>query len=375
MSTTTGNDTTAVTAAAPSVTVDVHTASAVYPVQIAAGALSRLDDLLAAVRAPARRFIVSTARVWELHRGGLPGAPAEEPILIPDGERFKTMATVTRIHDALVRASADRATCVIALGGGVVGDVAGFAAATFLRGVPVVQVPTTLLAQVDSAIGGKTGVNHALGKNLIGAYHQPLAVLVDPLVLGTLPRREFRAGLYEVLKYGIIASPSLFDRLAGDLPRIFARDASVLVPMIAESCRIKADVVSRDERESGPRRALNFGHTAGHALEAVTRYRRFRHGEAVAYGMLVAAELGVRRGTFAPADRDALAAVVVKMGPLPPIADVAIPDLLQAMTRDKKVVAGRLHFVLPTGIGSTTTVTDVTADELAGALAAVGARS
>lgn len=362
-------------AAPPPVRVDVRTASAAYPVQIAAGSLPRLDALLAETGAPRRRFIVSTARVWDLHHEGVRDVSSEEPILIPDGERFKTMATVTRIHDALIRASADRATCVIALGGGVVGDTAGFAAATFLRGVPVVQVPTTLLAQVDSAIGGKTGVNHALGKNLIGAYHQPLAVLVDPLVLATLPRREFRAGLYEVVKYGVIASRPLFERLRDDLPRVFARDASALVPIIAESCQIKADIVGRDERESGPRRALNFGHTAGHALEAVTRYRRFRHGEAVGYGMLVAAELAVSRGTLPAADRDALAALIVKMGPLPPVADIAIADLLQAMTRDKKVVAGTLHFVLPSSLGSTTTVTDVTPEELARALAAVGARS
>jgi 3-dehydroquinate synthase len=260
----------------------------------------------------------------------------------------------------------------VALGGGVVGDIAGFAAATFLRGVPVVQVPTTLLAQVDSAIGGKTGVNHPLGKNLIGAYHQPLAVLVDPTLLGTLPRREFRAGLYEAIKYGVIASRSLFDRIARELPKLFARDPGALVPIIAESCRIKADVVEKDERESGPRRALNFGHTAAHALEAVTKYRRFRHGEAVGYGMLVAAELGVMRRTFAEAEREALAALIAQMGPLPPIADLPASELVQAMARDKKVVAGTLHFVLPASIGSTTVVTDITTKELVEALAAIG---
>jgi 3-dehydroquinate synthase len=299
----------------------------------------------------------------------------EEPILLPDGERYKNVTTVMRIYDALIRASADRASCLIAVGGGVVGDITGFAAATYLRGVPVVQVPTTLLAQVDSAIGGKTGVNHPLGKNLIGAYHQPLAVLVDPALLATLPRREFRAGLYEAIKYGIIASRALFETITQDLPKLFARDATALVPVIAESCRIKADIVGLDERESGPRRALNFGHTAGHALEAVTKYRRFRHGEAVAYGMLVAAELGVRRGTFTAADRDALAMLIAQMGPLPPIGDLPVSELLQAMGRDKKVVAGKLHFVLPTSIGSTTTVTNVATNELVEALAAIGVRA
>jgi 3-dehydroquinate synthase len=361
-------------AAAAPLRVEVRTASTSYPVEIGAGAAAHLARLLDERGAPARRFVVSSATVWERHGEVASAVTSEDPILLPDGERYKNVATVMRIYDALIRASADRATCLIALGGGVVGDITGFAAATFLRGVPVVQVPTTLLAQVDSAIGGKTGVNHPLGKNLIGAYHQPLAVLVDPLLLGTLPRREFRAGLYEVVKYGVIASRLLFDRIVEDLPTIFARDPEALVPIIAESCHIKADVVGRDEREAGPRRALNFGHTAGHALEAVTRYRRFRHGEAVAYGMLAAAELGVRRKIFPAADRDALAALIAKMGPLPPIADLSVAELLQAMGRDKKVVAGKLHFVLPTGIGSTTVATDVTAEELTAALVAVGVR-
>ena len=355
--------------------IEVRAASASYPIEIAAGAAAALPALLDAVKAPARRFVISTAPVWEVHSEQVSGVTEEEPILLPDGERYKNTTTVMRIYDALIRASADRATCLVAVGGGVVGDVAGFAAATYRRGVPVVQVPTTLLAQVDSAIGGKTGVNHPLGKNLIGAYHQPLAVLVDPLLLGTLPRREFRAGLYEVIKYGIIASRSLFDKITAELPRIFARDAASLVPVIAESCRIKADVVSKDEREAGPRRALNFGHTAGHALEAVTKYRRFRHGEAVAYGMLLAAELGVRRGTFAAADRDALAALIAQMGPLPPTGDLPASELVQAMGRDKIVVAGKLHFVVPTSIGSTTTVTDVTTEELSAALRAIGVRT
>ena len=181
-------------AVAAPITVEVRTASATYPVEIAAGSASALPALLDAVHAPARRFVVSNAHVWELHGEAVSGVTQEEPIILPDGERYKNVTTVMRIYDALIKASADRASCIVALGGGVVGDTAGFAAATYLRGVPVVQVPTTLLAQIDSAIGGKTGVNHPLGKNLIGAYHQPLAVLVDPLLLSTLPRREFRAG-------------------------------------------------------------------------------------------------------------------------------------------------------------------------------------
>ena len=366
---------TAPTGVATPIRIEVRAASAAYPIEIAAGAAAALPRLLDDVRAPARRFIVSTARVWELHGDGVGAVTEEEPIILPDGERHKNLTTVMRIYDALIRAAADRATCLIALGGGIVGDITGFAAATFLRGVPVVQVPTTLLAQVDSAIGGKTGVNHPLGKNLIGAYHQPLAVLVDPLVLGTLPRREFRAGLYEAIKYGIIASRDMFERIADNLPKLFARDPEALVPVIADSCRIKADVVGKDEREAGPRRALNFGHTSAHALEAVTKYRRFRHGEAVAYGMLVAAELGVRRQTFANTDREALAALIAKMGPLPPVGDLSAGELVRTMARDKKVVAGKLHFVLPAGIGSTVVATDVTDEELTQALGAIGVRN
>src|SRR6185503_13476460 len=193
-----------------------------------------------------------------------------DPILLPDGERYKNLQSISKVYEALIRANADRGSTIIAVGGGVVGDTAGFAAATFLRGIALVHVPTTLLAQVDSSIGGKVGVNHALGKNLIGAFHQPALVVIDPLLLKTLPRREFRSGLYEVVKYGVIASRDLFDRVVRHTKEIFDRDPSVLVPVIVDSCRIKAEVVTADERESGVRRVLNFGHTIGHALEAVT---------------------------------------------------------------------------------------------------------
>jgi 3-dehydroquinate synthase len=279
---------------------------------------------------------------------------------------------VTRVYDALVRANADRASTLITFGGGVIGDLAGFAASTYLRGISLVHVPTTLLAQVDSSIGGKVGVNHAHGKNLIGSFYQPHAVLIDPSVLSTLPRREFRAGLYEVVKYGMTSSASLFDRVRGERDAIFAREPGVLMAIIAESCRIKADVVTADERESGARRILNFGHTAGHGLEAVTNYRRYRHGEAVAYGMLVAAELGAARGALARQDQAALADLIARLGPLPPIADVSATEMLDSMKHDKKVVAGRLHFVLATAVGATAIVDDVTEEELRAAMKAVG---
>jgi 3-dehydroquinate synthase len=352
--------------------IDVRTASATYPVEIGDDIASRLGAIIDALGTPRRRFIVSNSTVWRLHGDLLASLTPEEPMLLPDGERFKNLSSVIRIYDALVRANADRATTIIAIGGGVVGDIAGFAASTYLRGVPVVQVPTTLLAQVDSAIGGKVGVNLTAGKNLVGAYHQPAAVLIDPGFLSSLPRREFRAGLYEVVKYGVIASRPLFEQLQRQMSILFARDRAALVPVIAECCRIKGSVVEIDERESGPRRALNFGHTIGHALEAVTKYRRFRHGEAVGYGMLAAANLAVTRGAMPVEDRDALAALIAQMGPLPSVADLSSAQVVEAIARDKKVVAGTLHYVLPTQIGATTTVTDVTIEELQAAAKGIG---
>jgi 3-dehydroquinate synthase len=353
--------------------IDVATPSRSYVVTLGDGTLERTGRILDELRLPARRFVVSSPLVWRLHGPQLARAVnAAEPILVPDGERYKQLPTVARIYDALVRANAERASTLVTFGGGVIGDMAGFAAATYLRGIALVHVPTTLLAQVDSAIGGKVGVNHPLGKNLIGSFYQPLGVIIDPLVLGTLPRREFRAGLYEVIKYGMTSSAALFARVARERKAIFTRSPEALMPIIADSVRIKAEVVSADEREAGPRRVLNFGHTAGHAIEAVTRYRRYRHGEAVGYGMLVAAELATVRGALADRDRQALADLIASLGPLPPIADISTDEILEAMHHDKKVVAGRLHFVLPTAIGATTIADDVTEKEIRAALKQVG---
>ena len=356
--------------------VDVNTASGSSAIWIGDAITERLPALLDAHGVGPRRFIVSSPVVWRLHGAHvLSVLGGGDPILIPDGERYKNLQSVARIYDALVRAGADRGSAIVAVGGGVVGDTAGFAAATFLRGIALAHVPTTLLAQVDSSIGGKVGVNHALGKNLIGAFHQPAVVAVDPRLLGTLPRREFRSGLYEIVKYGMIASPPLFDRLARHVKALFARDPDVLIPAIVESCRIKADVVSADEREGGLRRTLNFGHTVGHALEAATKYRRFRHGEAIALGMPAAADLGVARGALTERERQALAGLIAQLGPLPSLADLTAGELLEAVGRDKKVVNGRLHFVLATQIGATTTADDVTEGELREVLRRLGVRS
>jgi 3-dehydroquinate synthase len=355
------------------VRLDVAAGSRPSTLWIGEGATARLPALLDAHQVGARRFVVSSPVVWRLHGAEIKRTLGSlDPILIADGERYKTLQTVSRIYEALVKGGADRGSALIAIGGGVIGDTAGFAAATFLRGITLVHVPTTLLAQVDSSVGGKVGVNLAAGKNLVGAFHQPSVVIVDPQVLRTLPRREFRSGLYEVVKYGMIASPMLFDLVSRQTKQMFARDPGVLVPAIVESCRIKSDVVTQDERESGLRRILNYGHTVGHALEAVTRYRRFRHGEAIAYGMLAAADLAVARGALADTPRQALTRLITALGPLPPIGDLSVTEILEAIRRDKKVVNGRLHFVLAIDIGATTTVDDVTEDELRAALLRLG---
>jgi 3-dehydroquinate synthase len=356
------------------VSITVGPASAPhYHIEIGPGLAGDLGVVLDRHGVGPRRLVASTAPVWRTVRPALPGVfRAVEPILLPDGERFKTLATVARVYEAFARAGADRQTTVVAIGGGVLGDTAGFAAATFLRGLPLVHVPTTLLAQVDSSVGGKVGVNLAIGKNLVGAFHRPRAVVIDPELLATLPRREFRAGLYEVVKYGVIADPDLFERVGRELKAVFARTPDVLGPVIAACCRIKARVVGDDEREGGQRRILNFGHTAGHALEAISKYRRFRHGEAVAYGMVAAVHLAAARGALAPAARDALLQLITQMGPLPPVLDLSTEDAIEAMRRDKKVVNGRLHFVLPAGIGVSQIVTDVSEDELLGALRELG---
>ena len=355
------------------VRVDVHAGSRESTIWIGDGVADRAGSLIDAQLPGGKRFIVSSPGVWRFHGERIARAlGGGDPILIPDGERFKNLQSVSRIYDALVRAGADRGSTVVAVGGGVIGDTAGFAAATFLRGVALVHIPTTLLAQVDSSVGGKVGVNLAQGKNLIGAFHQPALVLTDPLLLATLPRREFRSGLYEVVKYGMIASRDLFERVARDTTAIFAREARVLLPAIVESCRIKADVVSRDERESDLRRILNYGHTVGHALEAVTKYRRFRHGEAIAYGMLAAADLAVARGALADLERQALARLIAQLGPLPPLVDLPIAEVLDAIGRDKKVVRGTLHFVIAIQIGATMTIDDVTEAELRAVLERLG---
>ncbi len=357
----------------PPVKIDITSAAAPYQVFIGRGLLSSVNDVLRDHGVAGETLVVTCAPVWRRHGGKLRDVTGRRPpVTIPDGERAKSLQTVSRIYDAMIRRRLDRSATLVAFGGGVVGDVAGFAAATYLRGIRLVQIPTTLLSQVDSAIGGKVGVNLRAGKNLIGSFHAPALVLCDPDVLGTLPRREFRAGLYEVVKYGVIASPPLFERVSKNLPAVFAHDPRVLPDLIADCCRIKARVVELDEREAGPRRVLNFGHTVGHALEAITKYRRFLHGEAIGYGMRAAARISASRGVLSADEEARLQDLIRRMGPLPKVSDLSIRSALEAITHDKKVSRGTLHFVLARGLGATAIVSDVTPKELADAMRSLG---
>jgi 3-dehydroquinate synthase len=287
---------------------------------------------------------------------------------LPDGERFKTLATVERVFDALTAARVNRDGVVVAFGGGVVGDTAGFAAACYQRGIDYLQVPTTLLAQVDSAVGGKTGVNHPAGKNLIGAFHQPCAVVSDTATLRTLPARELRAGLAEVIKYGLIADGAFLARLERDFDALLRGEGTALMEVIARSCEIKAEIVAGDEREQGARALLNFGHTFGHAIEAATGFQEWLHGEAVGTGMLIAAAFSQRLGLITPADVSRVRALLERAR-LPTAAPrIGRARALELMQLDKKVRGGRIRFVVLDRIGSASVTRDYDERELAATL-------
>jgi len=275
-----------------------------------------------------------------------------------DGERYKKLATVEMLAEKLTRLNADRNAVIVAFGGGVVGDTAGLLASLYMRGVDVVQIPTTVQAQLDAAIGGKTGVNLRTGKNLVGTFHQPRSVLIDPAVLSTLPEREFRAGLYEALKCGVIGNPALFDRLEKITVKELRRNPAGLESVIAESVRLKAEVVSSDEREGGLRRVLNFGHTIGHALETESGYHRFLHGEAVAWGMIAATHIAAVIGRIDGKRARRISNAVLGFGKLPRV-EASSRDIVRLLTRDKKTRDGVVHFVLPKEIGKVEVVNDV----------------
>ncbi|HEY7098317.1 MAG TPA: 3-dehydroquinate synthase [Terriglobales bacterium] len=286
---------------------------------------------------------------------------------MPDGEIHKKLNTVENLAQKLASLGADRNSVVIAFGGGVVGDVTGLLASLYMRGVDFIQIPTTVLAQVDAAIGGKTGVNLRAGKNLIGTFHQPLAVLIDPDVLSSLPERHFRSGLYESLKCGVIGNAELFAQFEGSKDKVLQRDPKVLEKVLAESVKLKAAVVCADERESGLRRVLNFGHTIGHALEAETRYRGFLHGEAVAWGMIAATNISLATGKVNSVIAGRITDAILGLGRLPRVS-VNGSRILKALRADKKTVDGVVHFVLPVGIGKVEISNDVPERVVLGAI-------
>lgn len=286
-------------------------------------------------------------------------------VILPDGEQFKTLDTLAQIFDQVMADRHNRSTTFIAVGGGVVGDITGFAAACYQRGVHFIQVPTTLLAQVDSSVGGKTAVNHPLGKNMIGAFYQPQAVLIDTQTLHTLPARELSAGLAEVVKYGLIGDEPFYRWLQADMPKLLAREESALAEAIERSCANKARVVAEDEREAGLRAILNLGHTFGHAIETAQGYGSWLHGEAVATGMLLAARLSANRGWLAAEEVEALQRLLASMQlPVAPPPEMSTATFIDLMGRDKKVIDGRLRLVLLRAIGEAAIVDDVSEDEL-----------
>jgi len=334
--------------------LSVDLAGRSYDIHIGSGLLDRLGEFVRPLR-PSQLLVVTDSRVGPLYAArALAALQTLAPVAVFEltgGETGKDMRAVEAVLDALLAAGADRKSVVIALGGGVVGDIAGFAAAVYMRGIRFVQVPTTLLAQVDSSVGGKTGVNHPRGKNLIGAFHQPEAVVADTDTLRTLPPRELSAGLAEVLKHGLLADAEYFAQVTSDLPRLLACDEQALTAAIGRSCEIKAAIVARDEKESGERALLNLGHTFGHAIEALTGYERWLHGEAVGCGMCLAADLSRRLDLITRADVEAVERAIAAAKLPTRIEGLSRAAALESMRGDKKTEAGEIRFIVLERIG------------------------
>lgn len=347
-------------------TIPVKTASAEYPVYVGRGLFSQLSRRIRLDKTR-RLFIVTSPEIWSLWGeqclAALASCASPAVLFLAPGERYKRLSEVERLAGEMASAGADRASLLIALGGGIVGDLGGFLAAIYMRGIDYIQIPTTLLSQVDSSVGGKTGVNLTAGKNLIGSFHHPRAVFADIDVLQTLPERELRAGLFESVKAGIIRDPALFRYMERNTEAILRREPEALERVISASIRMKAGVVAIDERESGLRMILNFGHTLGHAIEAATGYKSLLHGEAIAWGMLAALHIAGNRKSVTPEQVRRMEQTILAYGPLPPFRSSA-EKLLEAAGRDKKNRAGLRRFVLPKGIGNAVVVEDVTDAEL-----------
>ena len=353
-------------------TLQVDVGHSRYPISIGSGLLANRELLEARIRSR-DLLIVTNTTVAQLYLAKLTDTLASKRVaecILPDGEQHKTLQTAGWVFDALVAKKMNRDATVLALGGGVIGDIAGFAAACYQRGVGYVQIPTTLLAQVDSSVGGKTGVNHPGGKNLIGAFYQPLAVIADTDTLATLPDRELRAGLAEVIKYGCVWDPLLFDWLDNNMSKLLARDVDALTYSIARSCEIKATVVAKDEREQNLRAILNFGHTFAHAIEAATGYETYLHGEAVGLGMLIAADVSYRLGMIDTVIQERVREILLKAG-LPTTAPrIGASRALELMQMDKKVLSGTVRLVLLEKLGRAIVTGDYSQAALDGAVAA-----
>jgi 3-dehydroquinate synthase len=354
-------------------TLEVDLAERTYPIYIGPGLIDK-PALYRPHIGTAQVMVVTNETVaplyLELVKAALAGLRIAE-VILPDGERYKDLATWNRIFDALLAHRFGRDCTLVALGGGVIGDMAGFAAACYQRGVAFIQVPTTLLAQVDSSVGGKTGVNHPAGKNMIGAFHQPRAVIADTETLTTLPQRELAAGLAEVIKYGLIRDPEFFDWLEANTAALLAREPSALAEAIERSCRNKAEVVAADELESGQRALLNLGHSFGHAIEAASGYGNWLHGEAVAAGMAMAAGMSRRLGWIDAASEDRIRRVIAGFGlPVEPPASIPVERWLELMAVDKKVQAGTLRLVLLRSIGDAVVSADFSSEDLIATIAA-----
>jgi 3-dehydroquinate synthase len=354
-------------------TLEVDLAERTYPIYIGPGLIDK-PALYRPHIGTAQVMVVTNETVaplyLELVKAALAGLRIAE-VILPDGERYKDLATWNRIFDALLAHRFGRDCTLVALGGGVIGDMAGFAAACYQRGVAFIQVPTTLLAQVDSSVGGKTGVNHPAGKNMIGAFHQPRAVIADTETLTTLPQRELAAGLAEVIKYGVIRDPEFFDWLEANTAALLAREPSALAEAIERSCRNKAEVVAADELESGQRALLNLGHSFGHAIEAASGYGNWLHGEAVAAGMAMAAGMSRRLGWIDAASEDRIRRVIAGFGlPVEPPASIPVERWLELMAVDKKVQAGTLRLVLLRSIGDAVVSADFSSEDLIATIAA-----
>jgi 3-dehydroquinate synthase len=356
--------------------VDVNLGSRSYRIVVASGALQSVGQRLRELRLGSRAALVSDGAIMRLYGKTVVTSLEAEgftvtTIEVPEGEAAKTLAVAEHCWDRLLTAGLDRTSTVMALGGGAVGDVAGFAAATYMRGINFVQLPTTVLAQVDASIGGKTAIDHPLGKNMIGAFHQPRLVVVDPAVARTLPEREFRSGLAEIVKHGIVLDADYFAELERDLAPLAARDLGVLERIIGGSCRLKASVVERDEREAELRHVLNYGHTVGHALEAATGYARYAHGEAVSLGIVAEARLARRLG-IADDETTARQERMLETLGLPVRApSIDVEPIVSAMARDKKAKDGRVPFVLAPRIGAFRIVYDIPTAEVRAVIASL----